>query len=293
MADEDKDLWTSANETSTEATPTEPEAQPEQQAAEPARDERGRFAAKAEETATPQQPEKTVEATQPQQPEPSRDDHGIPSWRLKEEADAKREALERAQRYERELEDLRRAFAATQQQLAPKPEIPSVWENPDGYFDHRIPQAIDPVKSEISQLREFYSKRDAVRTHGAETVQAAYKAMDQAARSGDPEALAAVARVKQSMDPYGDIVTWHKKQTIFSTIGDNPDAFFEKTLEDRIAKDPSFQAKLLERIRGQAQQRPSTVTPLPPSLNKMAAAVQPVEEDDGGEAGLLRNALRR
>lgn len=288
MADEDKDLWTSANDT--EAAPAAPETPPEPQATEPTRDERGRFAAKAEETANTQQA--PAETAPPQQPEPSRDDHGIPSWRLKEEADAKREALDRAQRYERENEEMRRRLAAIEQQT-PKQEIPNIWDNPDGYLDHRIPQAIDPVKSEISQLREFYSQRDAVRTHGAEAVKAAYSALDQAARAGDPEAMAAVSRVKQSMDPYGDMVTWHKKQTIFSTIGDNPDAFFEKTLEERIAKDPNFQAKLLERIRGQAQQRPSTVTPLPPSLNRTAAAVQPVEDDDGGEAGLLRTALRR
>lgn len=291
MADEDKDLWTSAND-STEA-PAAPETPPDQpQETEPSRDERGRFAAKAEETASPQ-PEAPVEqaATPTPQPEP-RDDHGIPSWRLKEEADAKREALERASRYEREVEEMRRALAALQQQATPKPEVPQIWDNPDGYFDHRSREAIDPVKSEISQLREFYSQRDAIRTHGADAVKTAYVALDQAAKSGDPEALAAVSRVKSSMDPYGDIVTWHKKQTIFSTIGDNPDAFVEKQLEEKL-KDPAYQAKLLERIRGQAQQRPSTVTPLPPSLNRMAAAVQPVEDEDTGEAGLLRNALRR
>jgi hypothetical protein len=290
MADDDKDLWNSANDTSTEAPPA-PETTPEP-APEPSRDERGRFAAKVEETANPQ-PETPVEQpTAPQQPEPQREDHGIPSWRLKEEADAKREALERAQRYEREVEQMRRELAAMQRQNEPKPEVPQIWDNPDGYFDHRSREAIDPVKSEISQLREFYSQRDAVRTHGVETVKAAYSSLDQAARSGDPEALAVVARVKQSLDPYGDMVTWHKKQTIFSTIGDNPDAFVEKQLEEKL-KDPAYQAKLLERIRGQAQQRPSTVTPLPPSLNRAAAAMQPVEDDDGGEAGLLRNALRR
>lgn len=284
MADDDKDLWTSANETPEAPAP---EVQPEPQETQLARDERGRFAAKAEETAT-SQPE--VPAA-PQQPEPSRDDHGIPSWRLKEEADAKREALERAARFEREVEDMRRALAAMQKQNEPKPEVPQIWDNPDGFVDHRTNEAINPVKSELAQLREFYSQRDAIRAHGAEAVKTAYSALDQAARSGDPEAMAVVSRVKQSFDPYGDIVMWHKKQTIFSTIGDNPDAFFEKTFEERM-KDPQFQAKLLERIRGQAQQRPSAVTQLPPSLNRTAAAVQAEEEDDG-EAGLLRSALRR
>jgi len=58
-------------------------------------------------------------------------------------------------------------------------------------------------------------------------------------------------------------------------------------------KDAAFQSKLLERIRGQAQQRPSA-TQLPPSLNRATTASAPQDDDDDGtEAGLLKSALRR
>ena len=96
-----------------------------------------------------------------------------------------------------------------------------------------------------------------------------------------------------SIDPYGDIMKWHKKQTIFSTIGDDPEAFVERQIEERL-KDPTYQAKVLERIRGTAQSRPSTVTPLPPSINRAtSAAALSGDDEDESEAGLLQSALRR
>lgn len=95
-----------------------------------------------------------------------------------------------------------------------------------------------------------------------------------------------------SIDPYGDIMKWHKKQTIFSTIGGDPDAFVERQIEERL-KDPTYQAKYLERIRGAAQTRPSTVTPLPPSLNRATSAAPLAGDEDESDAGLLNSALRR
>jgi len=162
MADEDKELWNSATDTETATATPEPSPEPSQE--ERARDEKGRFAASSVEEPVKTGPQAQPQAN-PQQPEPQTE-HGIPSWRLKEEADAKREAMERAQRLEREVEDMRRALAGMQKQNEPKPEVPQIWDNPDGYFDHRTSEAIDPVKSEISRLREFYSQKDAVRAHG-------------------------------------------------------------------------------------------------------------------------------
>ena len=58
-------------------------------------------------------------------------------------------------------------------------------------------------------------------------------------------------------------------------------------------KDPAFQAKLLERIRGSAQARPGT-TQLPPSLNRVSGAAPAVVEDgdDNSDAGIFRYATR-
>ena len=82
----------------------------------------------------------------------------------------------------------------------------------------------EPIKGEINQLREYYSQRDAIREHGAEKVKAAYDALANGLNARDPEVVAVYQRAMASIDPYGDIMKWHKKQTIFSTIGDDPES---------------------------------------------------------------------
>ena len=291
MADNDQDIWDSVDESEVTQVET-PQVEDVAEVAETTpRDERGRFAPK---TVAEQEAETAAQA-QPETPateQPKDTNQGIPPWRLKEEADARRAASEEAQRYRNEVDDLRRQMLALQKQNEPKPVVPDLYENPDAFVDYRNQQAIEPIKGEISQLREYYSQRDAIREHGAEKVKAAYEALDQGLRSRDPEAAAVYQRAMSSIDPYGDIMKWHKKQTIFSTIGDDPDAFVERQIEERL-KDPTYQAKVLERIRGTAQTRPSTVTPLPPSLNRATAAAALSGDEDDSDEGLLQSALRR
>lgn len=292
MADNDQDIWDSVDETvQTEAPQVEVATKQPSEVAETPRDERGRFAPK---TAAEQEAEKAAQPQleSPLTEQPKDTNQGIPSWRLKEEAEARRAAEERAANHERELAELRRQFQAIQKQNEPKPPVPDLYENPDAFVDYRNQQAIEPIKSEISQLREYYSQRDAIREHGADKVKAAYEALDKGLRSRDPEAAAVYQRAMSSIDPYGDIMRWHKKQTIFSTIGDDPEAFVERQIEERL-KDPTYQAKVLERIRGTAQTRPSTVTPLPPSLNRATAAAALSGDEDDSDEGLLQSALRR
>lgn len=290
MADNDQDIWDSVDETDVAQVET-PQIEDVAEVAENTlRDERGRFAPKqaSEEPAEPVAQEQPVVAETPKDTS-----QGIPSWRLKEEAEARRAAEERAANHERELMELRRQFQAMQKQSEPKAPVPDIWENADGFVDHRTNQAIEPIKGEISQLREYYSQRDAIREHGAEKVKAAYDALAQGMNARDPEVIAVYQRAMSSIDPYGDIMKWHKKQTIFSTIGDDPEAFVERQIEERL-KDPTYQAKVLERIRGTAQTRPSTVTPLPPSINRAtSAAALGGDDEDESEAGLLQSALRR
>lgn len=276
----------------------QPEAQPQQVEPEHKADATGRlhaadgkFAPKTPTEAAPiqQQPEQTPS-------KPDADAH-VPSWRLREEREAREAAERRAQDRETHWQ---RQFAELQARL-PKAEpqpAPDVFDNPDAFLQHGVRQAVDPVKAEIGQLREFYSQRDAVREHGPETVRAAFQALDQAANAGDPEARAVVARVKQSMHPFGDMVDWHKRQTVISQVGNDPNAWFEKQLEDRL-NDQAFAGKMLERIRGSANTGavPNGQAPkvqLPPSLNKVAAAARVTGDDEGdlSDGSLYRHATR-
>lgn len=238
-----------------------------------ARDEQGRFAPKTEE-----------EAEKPRTEEPER---GPPAWRLKEEADARRAAEQERDRYRVELETFRRQ----QQEQKPKPDM---FENPDAFVDQGVRAQLDPVRQEIGQLLEFYSRREAVREHGQEKVKAAYDWIAEGMQSRDPERMAIYNRAMGSFDPFGEIVTGHQKHSLFEQIGTDPNAYVDKQLDERL-KDPAFAAKMLERIRGVTQQRPSSsVTQLPPSLNRMSSAAPRSGDgdEDDSEAGLFRQATR-
>jgi hypothetical protein len=288
MSDLEQDIFDSAlTDDAPEAAEPQIEASPEPVADEgPTRDEMGRFAAKAA-------PEPKAEPAPQEQAAESAPAHGgIPSWRLKEEADRARAAEERYNQNQRELAELRAQIAQFQKQSEPPKAVPDIFEDAGAFVGHNVSQAVDPIKQEIGQLREFYSQREAVRTHGEEKVKSAYDWIAQGMQSRDPERMAIYQRAMGSFDPYGEIVTAHQKQSIFQQIGTDPNAYFDKQLEERM-KDPAFQAKLLESVRGSAQSRPSTVK-LPPSLSKVssAAPLQVDDDYDGSEAGLFKYATR-
>lgn len=186
-------------------------------------------------------------------------------------------------------------FAQTiQPRQTPEPETPAVrpdlYENSEGFVEYGVKQHVDPIKQEVSQLREFYSQREAVREHGQEKVQTAFNAMHQAAISGDRDAQAAVARVKQSIDPYGDIVAWHQRTSVLSEVGNDPAAYREKLRAELLAELNAGGQK----PPAQQQQRP-TPTALP-SLNRVtAAADEDEEEEDAREVfnSSLRAGVRR
>jgi hypothetical protein len=277
MAEDDKELFESAFKD--DVTP-EPEREPEKQVEERPRDEHGRFAPKAQEEAEIAEPE-------PQQQK----SEGIPSWRLKEEAEARRAAEERARATEersnalaREMEELRRQVMS-QTKKAEEAPPPEPWDA--GYTDYIEAKALEKVQKQ----NEVFSMRMAVKEYGQETVETAYAALGRAMQSGDPAAQAEFQRIQRSQDPYEDLVHWHKRQQVLSTVGNDPNAWLEKQLEERL-KDPTYQAALLERIRGTAQQQ-RPVTQLPPSLNKTTRANTSADVEDESDAGLLKSALRR
>jgi hypothetical protein len=285
MSDLEQDIFDSAlTDDAPEAAEPQIEESPEPVVNEgPSRDEMGRFAPKAAEPEPQEAPQAQPEA---------RESNGIPSWRLKEEAEARRAAEERYNQNQRELAELRAQIAQFQKQSEPPKAVPDIFEDAGAFVGHNVSQAVDPIKQEIGQLREFYSQREAVRTHGEEKVKSAYDWIAQGMQSRDPERMAIYQRAMGSFDPYGEIITAHQKQTIFQQIGTDPNAYFEKQLEERM-KDPSFQAKLLESVRGSAQTRPSTVK-LPPSLSRVssAAPIQADDDYDGSDAGLFKYATR-
>jgi hypothetical protein len=254
------------------------------------RDEHGRFAPKQ-----PAEPEPAPAAPDQGQ---AKDEGNVPSWRLREvREEAERRVAETEARWQRQ-------FELMQRQAQPKPEPqapPDLFENPTGFVDQNVRQYVDPVKAEIQQMREFYSRRDAEKDHGAEKVRAAYDWVAQGIAQRDPDVVMAYNRAMQSQHPFDTIVTAHQARVVHQMIGNDPNAWFDKELERRMGSDPQFaarfqQAASQERAGRQPSNQPQgSITKLPPSLRNTPSARGNGADDDPSDmsdAALFRHAMR-
>jgi len=243
---------------------------------------------------SPAQPE--AKEAQAEKPQDRENEAFVPSWRLREISEEKR-------RLERELAEARewRAKVEKERQAAEKAENPpDVFVDPDGFVRQSVERAIDPVQQALQQSQaqtrqivEHFSQQAAVREHGKEAVDAAYKALDQAISSGRMNREAVLGDLSKSMDPYGDILAWHKRFTFEQEIAGDPKAWMERQRE-ALLQDPEFLAKAVAAARGQAAPvtttrtiRPANSTPLP-SLNATPRAGD--EGDEPEDAADVFNA---
>lgn len=212
----------------------------------------------------------------------------VPSWRLREISEEKR-------RVERELAELRewKAKVEKEQKAAEAAQSPpDMFVDPDGFVRQSVEQAMDPVQQALQESRaqtrqvvEHFSRMSAEKEHGADTVEAAYRALDEAIRSGKLNRDAVLAGLGQSMDPYGEIVAWHRRHAFEQEIAGDPKGWMERQKE-ALLKDPEFLARAVAAARGQAAPvtttqtvRPGNVTPLP-SLNATPRAGDEGDEPD-------------
>ncbi len=209
----------------------------------------------------------------------------IPSWRLREEAEARRQAENRAAQMEARLTQIT-------EHLRQQQKKPDFFENPDQATQEIINRQLQPYIEESRRTSMYLGKMLAEQAHGADKVTSAEQAF-LAARADMSLDPADYERVVQSPNRYDAVVQWHKRQSVLSSVGDDPSAWFEKQLEARMA-DPQFQAKMLEKVRSGAAGRPS-VTQLPPSLSK-STAIAPSGGDplgDMSDASLFAQAMKR
>lgn len=255
------------------------------------RDDKGRFA-KAE------QPEEQPQEVQAEVHSEDKDHEGkIPSYRLREQTEAKRAAEERAALLEKSLMETQmqlRQLAQMQQQTfqpqaKPQEQPPEFWENPDAYLQHHI----SPIKSEFEkQIREFklsYSKESAIARYGEDAVREADKAIQERVNAGD---RVDAERILNSHNPFAALVEWHKKEQAIAKVGPDPEAWFKSEFEKRL-NDPAEQAEILKRIQATAQgaTRSAPVTQIPPSLSKVGGgASQPMSASD---ADIFNQAISR
>jgi hypothetical protein len=213
----------------------------------------------------PPQPTEPPPAEKPAETPAEPVEAAIPSWRLREEAEARRAAEERA----RQLGDRLQQIEAHLRQNQKPQDKPDFFADPDGATQQVVLRHLAPFVQEMQRQTVAMGKSIADAVHGTDTVAEAEKAFLDAMNS---EALDTVdyERVVRAPNRYDEVVKWHKRQTVLSSVGEDPNAWFEKQLETRMS-DPTFQAKLLEKVRGDAAKRPSDIQ-LPPSLSRVTSA---------------------
>lgn len=224
----------------------------------------------------------------------------IPSWRLREETERARAAEMRAAELERKIAELSAKIAPAQR--------PDLYENPDGFVQETAKPLLQPIEQRLEQLeqerrreREYFSQREAVREFGAQSVQAAYDAMAEAIRANNPDALSVYDRMMRgSLDPYGDMVRWHKREMALREVGTDPDAYRKRVIEEALAKDPEIRKRAIELARAEAMQsgRTAVQSQRPavqslPSLNKVGSVALDAQNEIETDDDLFEKTVRR
>jgi hypothetical protein len=273
----DEELFNDAN--SDEAPAEEVVAEPAEVTEQSqARDEQGKFAAKADEPAATDQPVKTqVDDNAPQ----------VPSWRVREINDEKLVLANKVAALEAE----RTQWQRQQPRAQVEPPAPARAEAPDPLLDPKGHEKYMDEKFEekLLNFQRETSLAQAHRTYKTE-FEEAYAA---AQKHIDP---ALKARMQQSRDPGETLIEWHRELKTRAEVGNDPNAYFDRRFEAYLA-DPANQAKVLERIRGAAQPQPGArqgapAVSLPPSLTRATNASSDIsaDDDDVSDDGLWRHA---
>jgi hypothetical protein len=243
------------------------------------RGENGRFAPR---------PEQETQVA-PEQPQEEGD---VPSWRHRELREQRDAAANRAAQLEYMLMDQQRQLNAFRQRFEQPPQAPppDVIADPDAYTRHLQ----DGFQNALRNQEANISFRFAHNAYG-DVFEQAYSEMIGRAERGDPTVVRAVMA---NPDPGAAMVNWFQREQTLRTVGPDPNQWFNSTLGERL-RDPTFQASVLDYVRGLAQPGvPSqsgmrTAVNLPPSLNRMAAsASNDAGTGDLSDASLFHHAFR-
>lgn len=255
--------------------------------ADPAQEQRDLFEQAIAPTPTePEATPPTVEEPPAPAPAPAPVEETVPSWRLREEAEARRALEERSRMLE---ERLNQVTSHLQQQQKGKPDF---FADPEGSVRELVNQAIGSYAEQNNRATMALGQMVARSVHGAEKVDAAEQAFLTAMnnRTLDPMEY---EQVVQAPNRYDAVVQWHQRHSVMASVGTDPAAWFEKQLNEKLA-DPAFQASLLEKVRGSAAAKP-TALKVPPSLSKATSAAGNGTgvEGDMSDASLWAHARRQ
>jgi hypothetical protein len=240
-----------------------------------------------EEKPEPVVEEKPAEVVEPVVAEkPPVDDNApqVPSWRVREINEEKRQIAAENERMKAELAQLRQAPRQVEQpKPAETPARPDPLLDPDGYAA-AIRQELREEALNERREESLLRAREANQAEFDEAYAAAQKAVDPALK----------ARMQATRDPGKTLIEWHREQKTRAEVGNDLAAFRQRE-QERLLSDPAFLAKAIEKARGQAQTTQPGKAPavsLPPSLTRATNASGEVSADDNdvSDEGLWRHA---
>lgn len=196
------------------------------------------------------------------------DENKVPSWRLREINEAKKEAEAKAALKEQELHQTQAQLSALQQQInqqQTQPQTPpNVFDDPDGYAAHQE----QLINNQSQQVRMQMAQLDAKVTYGVKEVEEAVKAAE-AIEFTLPHVA---ARIKNAPNPWAEAVQWHKEQQTQQAIGEGGIDAFRQREREALMADPEFRKQVMAEIRGEAGGKKTQPIETIPSLNGVASA---------------------
>jgi hypothetical protein len=285
MPDIEQEIYDSAVE-QTVNTPETPTEAPEEAKAERARDERGRFAS----LATEQTEEAVPEQVAPEQPqvEKPNEETRVPSWRLKEESDRRREAETQLASIRDEWRQMQMQMMHQRQPQQPQEqqEAPDIFADPQGF----VQNLQENFNQQLRSLRLEQSLKDAHRSYGDKFNEAYSAFTDYISKTRDQ---ATYQRVMASSDQGESLVQWHKDQTLQKELGGSDlQTFLEKQREEWL-KDPAVQAKVIEAFKATQQAgAPSNIISTP-SLSRVPSAASAHDGTGSSPQDIYNYATKR
>lgn len=266
----DRELFDEANadEVATEQVVAEP-AEPVEEKPEPVVEEK---------------PAEVVEPVVAEKPPVDDNAPQVPSWRVREINEEKRQIAAENERMKAELAQLRQAPRQVEQpKPAEKPARPDPLLDPDGYAA-AIRQELREEALNERREESLLRAREANQAEFDEAYAAAQKAVDPALK----------ARMQATRDPGKTLIEWHREQKTRAEVGNDLAAFRQRE-QERLLSDPAFLAKAIEKARGQAQTTQPGKAPavsLPPSLTRAtnASGEASADDNDTSDEGLWRHA---
>lgn len=123
-----------------------------------------------------------------------------------------------------------------QQQRQNQPQIPNPQTDPAGYHNFMQSSIGQQIQAMEASNRLQSSRMFATQQHGAELVTAAEQAFHGMQQANPTQYQALQQAFGTSPDPIGEVVRWHKQQTLLSEIGDDPEAYKLKLKEQLMAE---------------------------------------------------------